>query len=351
MGVRLTDCRFRPDWLLGVFGETAMQLGTFEMMKRLGWHDFETAEVKDVRPANGALVRLFEEMGTIRRSAVPNANLPEWDGYRVTLPDGRTRHSDPAAVAVMAEWERRDLPPVLTLPEDWARAGRRHFFAGRRTAFVVVHARETKRQGPGAKNDARNAYRNADIATFVPALKWLVRELGWPVVRLRGADDAPIYVRGVLDYPSDPARPELDLFLLAGARFALCTTSGPWCAASLFGTPLVQTNVAPASERPWRGVDVFLPKLILQKGKPLPFAKAVAPPYRHLYRGLAPTDVRDNDADEILEAVRAMARRTRIDRRSDLQMRFDALCAPFNPFGMRARIDQAFIGKWRHLLP
>src|SRR4029079_13269601 len=104
------------------------------------------------------------------------------------------------------------------------------------------------------------ALRQPDLAAYLPAFERVTALGGW-VVRLGGpaAFALPPLPR-VLDYAHSPIRsPELDVVLLASARFLIGALSGPVQAASCLGAPTIHTNgIAGTLHATAR--DIWLPK-------------------------------------------------------------------------------------------
>ena len=91
---------------------------------------------------------------------------------------------------------------------------------------VCVHARESgyhKESGIDSQS-----HRNADILSFVPAMRFLV-DRGFTVVRMGDPTMHPLPpMEGVIDYCHHPARdPWLDIYLVASAQFFVGCMSRP----------------------------------------------------------------------------------------------------------------------------
>jgi len=102
--------------------------------------------------------------------------------------------------------------------------------------YVVMHVRE----------GADNSIRNADIDTYNGAIDAITLNGGW-VFRIGDTSMTPLRrknMQRVIDLPfSNASRPHyIDLYLLATARFAICTASGPSDFPFYFNVPRLVTN-------------------------------------------------------------------------------------------------------------
>jgi putative glycosyltransferase (TIGR04372 family) len=101
--------------------------------------------------------------------------------------------------------------------------------------FVVLHVRE----------GSDGSIRNADLESYYGAIKAVIAHGGW-VFRIGDASMTPIRdgISRVIDLPfSKIPRPNyIDLYLLASARFVICTCSGPSDFPFYFNVPRLATN-------------------------------------------------------------------------------------------------------------
>jgi putative glycosyltransferase (TIGR04372 family) len=102
--------------------------------------------------------------------------------------------------------------------------------------YVVIHVRE----------GADNSIRNADIDTYNGAIDAITLNGGW-VFRIGDTSMTPLRrknMQRVIDLPfSNASRPHyIDLYLLATARFVICTASGPSDFPFYFNVPRLVTN-------------------------------------------------------------------------------------------------------------
>jgi putative glycosyltransferase (TIGR04372 family) len=102
--------------------------------------------------------------------------------------------------------------------------------------YVVMHVRE----------GADNSIRNADIDTYHSAIDAITLNGGW-IFRIGDSSMTPLRrknMQRVVDLPfSNATKPHyIDLYLLATARFVICTASGPSDFPFYFNVPRLVTN-------------------------------------------------------------------------------------------------------------
>jgi len=350
---------FDPNFLITRIGETAIQLGVFAMMRELGW--LEPMRVVVLAPsehvANPYLLDYFRPWVDLAAS-YPAEPYSTYSGTEVRLPDGRTVEYDRAKVAVNKVWEEQGRDPLLALRQAHREAGEklaRELGIPEGAWFAALHVRESGYvDGQGYMSDAHNRYRNADIADFMAAARAIVGAGGW-VVRL--GDPSMISLPptpGVIDYAHCEKRnPWMDIYLMAAARFLLGTTSGPSAVAPLFGVPVAMADNVPFFERPVSGRDLFICKLYLRDGEPVPFAELMGPDWRTHRAVTAP--LLDNSADEIRELAEEMMARLGGTAEYDaedaaLQGRLTKLAETFESHGVASRMGRDFLRRHGHLL-
>lgn len=140
---------------------------------------------------------------------------------------------------------------------------------------VTVHCRESGYLADRADQD----FRNADIATYVPAIEMLAAA-GMYVVRLGDASMKPLPALGprVVDGTRlDPVPTILTPYAIARSRFMINTTSGPYGVAQALGVPSVLVNaVLYPMVLPLPG-DLYAPKIYRRAsdGAPLPLREVL----------------------------------------------------------------------------
>jgi putative glycosyltransferase (TIGR04372 family) len=361
-----------PGFAIGRIGEMGMQLELFAKMGVLGWRPpmIGVLLAPEGQIVNRPLldyfrpyVQVVSDPALIGRYAKLRDEGLVYNPVMVKLPSGRVVPDDRGMVAVNRLWQDQGRPPLLSLTARHRERGRRRLVelgAPEDAWFVCLHVRT-----PGylrEATDSHHRFRNASIETYLPAVERIVGRGGW-VVRIGDRSMPPLPpMRGVVDYALSPLRAAwMDVFLLAAARFFLCTTSGPWVIAHNFGTPVAITNQFPFSERPFTDRDLFIPKRYRARrtGRRLSFAEAMQPPFRHQFWAASfdhyGVDVEDNSPAEITALAEEMLDRlvggAVYDAEDDaLQARFNAL-AGFEAYGISGRIGRDFLRSYRDLLP
>ncbi len=232
-------------------------------------------------------------------------------------PDGGTVFFWDLAGATQRRWHQEGRAPLLALAPDVAARGwalLEQAGVPRGAWFVSLHVREIVWRGA---TGGLQAIRNADPASYLPAIAEITRRGGY-VVRM-GDADAPSLppLSGVIDYCRSDMRSDwMDIFLLARSRFVLGSASGPIFVPPLYGVPCVLTNWWPPGMRPWHPADIYIPKLVkrMLDDTYLTLSETLREPvsYCHSSRHLAAPHgltVMDNDADLIRDAVVEMLER------------------------------------------
>lgn len=260
--------------------------------------------------------------------------------------------------SIQAAWHGKG--PLLKLTErDIERGTRRLEQMGVPAGawFVGVHCREA-----GYVKDEHHDFRDADINSYVPAMKAIVARGGW-CIRLGDPTMKPLApIPNVVDYVHSPYRSDwMDVFLCARARFLLGSSSGLVCLGSIFGVPSALANLAPMSLLSYGVEDLNIPKLVVSKadGRYLSFSEVFGSPvgnfrYTHLYEN-AGLGVEDNSAEDILQLAMEMADRcdgiaayTAEDE--ELQRRFKSLFRPGHfAHGAAVRVGRDFLRKYAYL--
>jgi len=142
---------------------------------------------------------------------------------------------------------KRAVPLVrLRFPADQERAVAREAAAlgiSLDAPLVTVHVRESGyRATAGFRQRRSDESRNADIESYIPALRALVKR-GYTVVRLGDRTMTPIDVRGVIDLATSPARTDqLEVWCTMRSEFLIGCDSGPSWLAFLLGVPVLTVN-------------------------------------------------------------------------------------------------------------
>ncbi len=219
-----------------------------------------------------------------------------------------------------------------TLREQWIQEGRQPFFTlsdedyqrgwdclrslglPPGAWFVTMHVREPGWRDSGSREEN---FRNADITTYIPAIKAITDAGGW-VIRIGdpGMSKLPAMAK-VIDYAHSSAKSDwMDIFLCAQCRFMIGTSSGMCVIAAAFGVPLVMTNLLPGyGVYHFTSRDLFIPRpcLFEDKKRYLNFRELISPPvgtasaqshYDHCH-----LQIRANNAQEIQAVVEEMLER------------------------------------------
>lgn len=172
--------------------------------------------------------------------------------------------------------------------------------------YVCFHARESG----FLSCSSTYAHRNADIATYIPAMRHVVSRGGY-VVRMGDASMTPLPpINNVIDYAISPKKSDfIDIYLCHACRFFLGTNSGLIEVPRLFGRPCIQVNVTPFLHA--NPESIFIPKLLFseEKGRLLTYAEmfsmgfGCAVKYTDDYRRVG-IRVVDNSAEDIVDVIR-----------------------------------------------
>ncbi len=353
------------------FGEMAAKLDLYLKAHQLGYFAVDRpvlfAPPKDV--VNQALIdywsryiEVVSDAGEIdRRQEDYGTNWIYLDYF--TMPDGRTLHRDIAHRVVQRQWEAEGRGPLLKISQGHKAEGRK-ILGGQGMNdddwFVTLHVREA-----GFFDEdtdwSYNRHRNADIKTYMDAIREITGRGGW-VVRLGDPSMAPLpKMERVIDYALGDFRDDwMDIFLIAECRFYLGMPSGPSSVAVVFGVPTVGTNWFPLGAWPYCEGDIFIHKLLRRKddGTILGIADSLRPPMftamEPLFfeaQGLEPVD---NSADEIREVVAEML--DRLEGRLDYcaeddrhQNAYRMLADPYR-VGLSPRLGRAFLKRHPELV-
>jgi len=271
------------------------------------------------RLGNRALLDLWRPYVTM---VATEADLPypmavlgnlEENYYVKRMADGRLLYFWQEAAELYETWDSSGRRGLLHLPPEWhsrALAKLRDLGVPKNGWHVCLHVRSS---GFHAHHRERMSFLDADIASYIPAIREIVAR-GGTVIRMGDPDMPPLSsMKGVIDYAHSPHRIDwLDIYLCATARFFIGTSSGLGYVPALFDVPGVLTNWFPIGTRPWRARDMYIPKLHRERatGRVVPFSLSLAPPlgYVHVPRRLHEMGMElvDNTPEEITEIVLEM---------------------------------------------
>ena len=280
----------------------------------------------------------------------------------LAVPDGRVVNRLLAYLVIQRRWEEEGRPPLLTLSETHRRQGwetlRRLGMPGD-ARFVTLHVREAGTYQEAVAWD-HNAFRNAAIADYLPAIEAITAGGDW-VVRIGDGSMTPLPpMRRVIDYALSDIRSDwMDVFCCSQCRFLIGTTSGPDSVALAFGVPIVGTNWFPLGYWPNSTKDLFIHKLLRHRdGGHLSIGDCVRPPLPGLHwpdyyrsKGL---EVENNTPADIAAAVVEMrdrqdGRRAYTAEDERLQAKFRSQAA-IGGVAINARIGAHFLRTHPHLV-
>jgi putative glycosyltransferase (TIGR04372 family) len=255
-----------------------------------------------------------------------------------------------------------DRPPLLSLDDEdreFGRARLRDLGMPDDAWFVCVHCR-----GSGYAPNDRQTYRDAEIESYVPAMRAISERGGW-CVRMGDATMPPLPdLPRVIDWATHAEKSErMDVFLCAAARAFLGSASGLAAVATVFGVPVALANQIPLSCVFHLGPhDLTIPKRLWShaESRELDFAEILASPvasfrFDELY-GQAKLAPIDNTPDEIvellLELLETLDGTLRYSAEDEaLQRAFRSLMRPDHyTFGAPGRLGRAFLQRHRELL-
>lgn len=249
-----------------------------------------------------------------------------------------------------------DRPPVITLPDDIETRGRARLAemgVPEGAWFVCVHVRES---GYSPADESTHAHRNADIASYRPAIEAITSRGGW-VIRVGDPTMRPLEdMEQVVDYAlSDLKADWMDLWLCAHNRFFLGTTSGLTMLAAMFNKPSALVNLIPhGASYGMAPNDISIPKtLVNRSGRPLRLGEIFGTPLS-LYRFAFVFEAKgvrilDNSPEEIRDLVVEMMDRLEgrfevTEDDEDLQRRYRAFLGPADyAFGTQSRIGRDWL--------
>jgi putative glycosyltransferase (TIGR04372 family) len=264
--------------------------------------------------------------------------------------------------AIQEGYARTGGRPLLSLSGTDSRRGwewLQAYGVPRDAWFVCVHCREE-----GYMPGEGQTYRNAEIASYLPAMEALVERGGW-VIRLGDPSmkQLPDH-RRIIDYAHLENRSDwLDVFLCASCTFFLGSASGLSAIGNTFGIPAAIANQAPFSVvLPYLPEDLGIPKLLysLEKQRLLTFREILGSPAGNFRFDSLYQEARIRVTDNTAEEIRALALEM-LDRRDGkavytgederLQERFRSLMNPSHySYRSTARVGREFLRKYAFLL-
>ena len=313
-------------------------------------------------------ITVISDPNTIKMLSPMVKCLEDPINWALTL-NGQAMFVSAANTMVQKQWDDEKRPPLMTnlFTRDYDRGWQclEELGIPRDAWFVCLHVREPGFKDIGLKTDS---YRNADIETYLPAIRTVVAHGGW-VIRLGNPTMKSLpELDHVIDYAHSDVRSDwMDVFLGSQARFIIGTASGPNPISIAFGVPMVLTNYLPWNLLHFSKTDLFLPRLFwsVKEGRHLTFTEILSSKLgtginQSSYDRLG-VDILDNTPEEINDIVLEMLMRLDGDliySTSDerLQERFQLLTAACGihlgrkDLTINPRIGKEFLSKYDTLL-
>lgn len=306
-------------------------------------------------------VEVFDDWNSLKRRHGPASYSRVYMNVQ-RMKDGASLYYLDAAKRAQIAWEAEGRKPLLTVSPDHSKDGRKildKLGVPEQSWFVTLHVRERGFYNTNA--DLQRVGRNADVDTYIPAIKAIHARGGW-VVRIGDASMKPLPpIEGCVDYARCAEKSDwMDVFLMGQCRFFIGTNSGPALVPPIFGVPCVYTNWKPAGCLPWHKGNLLIHKLYYQESRkryltyrellvhPLRFEES---PERLDGKGIT---VVDNSPEEIKAVVEEMLNRccgehTPSREDEDRQERFSRVVSECHNY-CGPCIGSAFLKKYECLL-
>ncbi|HLZ03194.1 MAG TPA: TIGR04372 family glycosyltransferase [Bradyrhizobium sp.] len=171
-----------------------------------------------------------------------------------------------AAARAQIAWAEAKRGPIVAIPEDLRERGRARLREAGVTVdwFVALHIREGGYHGDGPGTTRQ--HRSANVSDYLDAIAEITSR-GGAVVRLGDKSMTPLRESpGVFDYAhSDIKSADMDLFLCAGARLFIGTTSGLTSAVQALATPMLLVNCISNDCQFWNDKTDFTLRLVYDR--------------------------------------------------------------------------------------
>jgi len=270
------------------------------------------------------------------------------------------------------EWELfNKVPLFLQFTDDEERQGTaliKSMGIGDGEPFVSFHVRDSAYLDAmhtyrGREGWEAHDYRDADVLTYLPAVKMLA-EKGVPSVRLGQivSQELPNPRPEIIDYATHHRTDFGDVYLCAKPKFYLTAGGGPISIAWIFGVPAAYANLIPLWTKSPGQNDIFTPKKLwdIQRKQFLTFRETVESGVdqfqeSYMYRD-AGLEVVDNTPEEILALTQEMNDRidgawVGEDGDGELQRRFSDIYHPgHRSHGFPSKVGAEFLRQNQDLL-
>jgi putative glycosyltransferase (TIGR04372 family) len=363
------NLRFIDDGSTYSMGALAINIEALLKMQILGWipkFNFSLLAIPG-RVSNPCLLEYWKDhINVISDRKIidelyPTAKKLSYDASFFRMPDGRVMFSVMAMTLIQQEWDRRGLPPLLSIKDEHKNKAWNVLESvgiPRGSWFVALHVREGGFKQEGAHKF--NAHRNASIDTYIPAIKEITDRGGW-VIRMGESSMNPLpKMKNVFDYAHSNFKSDwMDIFLCGEARFYLGASGGIFLTPNIFGTPILGTNWPPTICG-YCSNSIVIPKMMKRKetDEYISFKEMMSPPIIHAESGIFIEELGfelvDNSEDEILDATIEMLDQLdgKILYSNDDHTRMDKYYSFLDPaFGVfNSRCGKEFLKKYHHLL-
>ncbi len=194
--------------------------------------------------------------------------------------------------------------------------------------FVCLHVRDSAFMTTNPDNVLNEAYRDTDITTYLPAVKWLLDQNIW-VLRMGSFMKTPMPLKEehFIDYAFLPTRSDfLDVWLFANSSGVISTGSGPDQFCVIYQIQILYVNAMPLGHLHSFMEMIWVPKHLrhIEKREPLTLEETLHNTYlsskEYLSVGL---EIIDLNEKEILLAVQEFWKRiigTWIDSEKELML-------------------------------
>lgn len=170
--------------------------------------------------------------------------------------------------------EMHNANPIMCLTETEEQLGRqtlKQMGIGEGDWYVCIFARDNAylKTIPhyASKDFSYHDYRDADIDTYVEAIKYVIDRGGF-VVRLGKvvAKKMSYTHSNLIDYPLSEYRSDfMDIYLQTKAKFIVANTSGIGNVAWIFDIPYCGVNIIPIDAAPFAKHNIYIPKKLKSK--------------------------------------------------------------------------------------
>ncbi len=266
------------------FGELSAQLDYFtRMMVDTELYRQETHIMFGWAPCNEQLFTMFQRLPFMRiiRSKWGTRIIFAWRPLLQKTPFWYRIKWDYAEFSLF----NRIKSPLRFTPEEEAlgRACLAEMGIGPDDWYVCLHARDDaylKSWRPELASEwDRLSFKNTMIENYFPAIDHIVAKGGF-AIRYGAAVQSPLpdkWDSRAIDYATRFRTDFMDIYLLAHARFFICTSSGPLSVATIFSTPLLVTSHFPYTHTSNLSHDMVLPRLIVSSktSDVIPFYEAL----------------------------------------------------------------------------